>query len=56
MSRLPDISPDDLPTELEHELVEEALSGPHAKLWKHAMRGDLGGHLDTGTFGLLDTS
>eukprot|EP00903_Cladosiphon_okamuranus_P018790 g17286.t1 len=51
----PDISPDDLPAVPVHELaapltVEEALSGPYAKIWKHAMRGELGGHLDTGTF------
>ena len=57
----PDISPDDLPAVLVHELaapltVEEALSGPYAKLWKHAMRGELGGHLDTGTFEQLDAT
>eukprot|EP00752_Nemacystus_decipiens_P015776 g14086.t1 len=57
----PDISPDDLPAVPVHELaapltVEEALSGPYAKLWKHAMRGELGGHLDTGTFEQLDAT
>eukprot|EP00752_Nemacystus_decipiens_P018503 g16589.t1 len=57
----PDISPDDLPAVPVHELaapltVEEALSGPYAKLWKHAMRGELGGHLDTGTFEQLDAN
>ena len=57
----PDISPDDLPAVLARELavpltVEEALSGPYAKLWAHAMRGEFGGLLETGTFELLDAA
>ena len=58
---VPDTSPDDPPAVLARELavpltLEEAFYGSYAQLWEHAMRGELGGHLETETFGLLDAA
>lgn len=51
----PEISPGDLPSGLASEIatpatVQEALSGPYAKVWLAAMRGEGDGLCAAGTF------